>query len=113
MLILESARHMRDHWDVYQKGADKLTKETRVFFQKVPENVMKQYQDVSTSIVNTAQDFLYGLLGDFVNNVSSLLLGLLLTLLYTLFWLCCPVPMDSSIDVMFKTPLRRNTSTGT
>lgn len=102
MLILESARRMRNHWDVYQKGAEKLTRETRVFFQKVPENILKQYADVSTNMVNTAQDFLYGLLGDFVNNVSSLILGGLLTLLYTLFWLCCPVPMDSSIDIMFR-----------
>jgi len=102
MLILESARHMRDHWDVYQKGAEKLTRETRVFFQKVPESFVKQYQDASADMVKTAQDFLYGLLGEFVNNVSSVLLGFLLTLLYTLFWLCCPVPMPSSIDVMFR-----------
>jgi len=53
-------------------------------------------------MVKTAQDVLYGLLGDFVNNVSSLLLGGLLTLLYTLFWLCSPVPMNSSIDIMFR-----------
>lgn len=29
-----------------------------------------------------------------MNNVSSLILGVLLTMLYTLFWLCSPVPMD-------------------
>ena len=94
MLLLESA--------VYQRGAEKLTRETRDFFQKVPESMLRQYQDVSADMVKTAQDFLYALLGEFVNNVSSLLLGGLLTLLYTLIWLCCPVPMDSSIDVMFR-----------
>jgi len=102
MLIQKSARNMRENWDVYQKGAEKLTREIKGFFQKVPESYLKQYQDVSTNMVNTAQDFLYGLLGDFVNNVSSLLLGGSLTLLYTLFMLCCPVPMDSSIDDMFR-----------
>mmetsp|Transcript_78863 Transcript_78863/g.221079 ORF Transcript_78863/g.221079 Transcript_78863/m.221079 type:complete len:499 (+) Transcript_78863:527-2023(+) len=102
LLILESARHMRDNWDIYKKGAEKLTRDTQVLFQKVPESFVRQYQDVSANMVKTAQDILYGLLGDFVNNVSSLLFGVLLTLLYTLFWLCSPVPMDSSIDVMFR-----------
>jgi len=41
-------------------------------------------------------------LSDVVNNVSSLLLGFMLTLLYTLFWLCSPVPMSSNIDGMFR-----------
>merc|ERR1712242_481262 len=101
-LILESARHMRDHWDVYQKGAQKLTDDIKVLFQRIPQSMVRQYQDASADMVKTAQDILYGLLGDFVNNVSSLLLGMLLTLLYTLFWLCSPVPMDSSIDIMFR-----------
>merc|ERR1712151_372028 len=57
---------------------------------------------ITTEVMTTAQDFIYGLLGNFVNNVSSLLLGFLLTLLYTLFWLCSPVPMNSTIDVMFR-----------
>lgn len=64
--------------------------------------MVRQYQDASADMIKTAEDVLYGLLGDFVNNVSSLLLGMLLTLLYTLFWLCSPVPMDSSIDIMFR-----------
>lgn len=102
LLILESARHMRDHWDIYQKGAEQLTQETKVLFQKVPANLVKQYMQVSADMVKTAQDVLYGLLGDFVNHVSSLLFGVMLTMLYTLFWLCSPVPMDSTIDVMFR-----------
>ncbi|CAK0843489.1 unnamed protein product [Prorocentrum cordatum] len=159
-MILESARHMRDHWEVYQKGAERLARDLKVLFLKVPDSILKQTQDISTDMVKTAQDVLYGLLGDFVNNVSSLLLGGLLipgrlaahslaaprfrlpsgagggeaaecragggaadeeaggsptrnahgpatsgrprTLLYTLFWLCSPVPMNSSIDIMFR-----------
>merc|ERR1719359_835707 len=61
-----------------------------------------RYEDVTRDVLKTAQDFLYGLLGDVLNNVSSLFLGGLLTLLYTLFWLCSPVPMDASIDIMFR-----------
>lgn len=102
LLVLQSARRMRDHWDVYTKGAEKLTRETRELFQRVPDNLLKQYQDMSADLVKTAQDFLYALLGNFVNNVSSLLLRGMLTLLYTLFWLCSPVPMNNSIDVMFR-----------
>jgi len=105
-LVLESARQMRNHWDVYQKGAQKLTTEAVSFlgymFQKVPESMRLRYEDVTADVLKAAQDFLYGLLGDFLNNVSSLLLGGLLTLLYTLFWLCSPVPMHSSIDIMFR-----------
>jgi len=102
LLIVQSARRMQEHWDVYQKGAENLTNQTNLLFQAVPDNFLKQYQDLSDNMVKTAQDFLYALLGNFVNNVSSLLLGGLLTLLYTLFWLCSPVPMSSSIDVMFR-----------
>jgi len=61
-----------------------------------------QYMQVSADMVKTAQDVVYGLLGDFVNHVSSLLFGVMLTMLYTLFWLCSPVPMDSTIDIMFR-----------
>ncbi|CAE8683606.1 unnamed protein product, partial [Polarella glacialis] len=101
-MIMESARHMRDHWDVYTKGAQMLTNETNMLFKQVPDSMKKQYQEMSVDIVKAAQDFLYALLGDFVNNVSSLLFGVLLTMLYTLFWLISPVPMDSSIDIMFR-----------
>mmetsp|Transcript_33310 Transcript_33310/g.72016 ORF Transcript_33310/g.72016 Transcript_33310/m.72016 type:complete len:384 (+) Transcript_33310:204-1355(+) len=102
MLILESARHMRDHWDVYQKGAERLTRDTKGLFAKVPANLVTQYTQVSADMVKTAQDVVYGLLGDFVNHVSSLLFGVMLTMLYTLFWLCSPVPMDTNIDIMFR-----------
>merc|ERR1719433_587699 len=102
LVIVQSAQRMREHWDVYQKGAENLTNQTNLLFQAVPDNLLKQYQDLSYNMVKTAQDFLYTLLGNFVNNVSSLLLGGMLTLLYTLFWLCAPVPMSSSIDGMFR-----------
>merc|ERR1712187_788385 len=56
----------------------------------------------TADVMKTAQDFVYGILGDFVNNVSSLLLGGLMTMLYTLFWLCSPVPVSASVDIMFR-----------
>ncbi|CAE7307646.1 HCN2, partial [Symbiodinium necroappetens] len=99
---MESARHMQEHWDVYQKGADQLTRDLLSLFSKVPESFKKQYQEVSADTLKSAQDLFYSLLGNIVNNVSSLILGVLLTMLYTLFWLCSPVPMDSSVDVMFR-----------
>lgn len=102
LLIMESARHMQEHWDVYQKGADQLTRDLLSLFSKVPESFKKQYQEVSADTLKSAQDLFYSLLGNIVNNVSSLILGVLLTMLYTLFWLCSPVPMDSSVDVMFR-----------
>eukprot|EP00927_Polykrikos_kofoidii_P045027 TRINITY_DN38894_c0_g1_i1.p1 TRINITY_DN38894_c0_g1~~TRINITY_DN38894_c0_g1_i1.p1 ORF type:complete len:523 (-),score=85.53 TRINITY_DN38894_c0_g1_i1:106-1674(-) len=105
-LILESARGMRSHWDVYQKGAQKLTNDA-VFvldklFKKVPARIRRRYEDVTSDVMTSAQDFLYALVGKLVNSVTSFLLSGLLTLLYTLFWLCSPVPMDSSIDIMFR-----------
>eukprot|EP00927_Polykrikos_kofoidii_P048812 TRINITY_DN43009_c0_g1_i1.p1 TRINITY_DN43009_c0_g1~~TRINITY_DN43009_c0_g1_i1.p1 ORF type:complete len:508 (+),score=69.70 TRINITY_DN43009_c0_g1_i1:113-1636(+) len=105
-MILESARRMRSHWDVYQRGAQKLTNDS-VFilgklFQKVPERIRARYEVITNDVMTSAQDFLYAILGSIVNNVTSLLLGGLLTLLYTLFWLCSPLPIDSSIDVMFR-----------
>lgn len=102
LMITESFRRMHDHWDVYEKGAQELTKDTVLLFNKVPDSVKKQYQGVTADMVKSFQDVVYGLLGDLVNNISSLILGVLLTMLYTLFWLCSPVPMDSSIDVMFR-----------
>lgn len=102
LLIMESARHMQNHWDVYQKGADQLTKDLLSLFSKVPESFKKQYQEASADMVKSTQDLFYSLLGNIVNKVSSLIFGVLLTMLYTLFWLCSPVPMDSSVDVMFR-----------
>mmetsp|Transcript_62687 Transcript_62687/g.118617 ORF Transcript_62687/g.118617 Transcript_62687/m.118617 type:complete len:275 (+) Transcript_62687:836-1660(+) len=97
---------MRTHWDVYQKGVQRLTSDAvgafGWLFQKMPESMRTRYEDVTADVLKTAQDYLYSLLSNFVNNVSSLLLGIILTLLYTLFWLCSPVPMDSSIDIMFR-----------
>lgn len=105
-LILESARTMKRSWHVYQQGAANLTNEVvRVLgymFQKMPEGIKTQYENVTEDVMKTAQDLLYGLLGELVNNVSSLLLGWLLTLLYTLFWLCSPVPINASVDTMFR-----------
>mmetsp|Transcript_8006 Transcript_8006/g.17854 ORF Transcript_8006/g.17854 Transcript_8006/m.17854 type:complete len:505 (-) Transcript_8006:72-1586(-) len=105
-LMLESARRMKNHWDVYRTGAHNLGDEAvsllGYLFQKVPESVKRRYEDVTGDVLKTAQDMLYGLVGDLVNNISSLLFGGLLTLLYTLFWLCSPVPMDNSVDVMFR-----------
>lgn len=105
-LILESARTMKKSWHVYQQGAANLTSEVvRVLgymFQKMPDGIKTQYENVTADIMKTAQDLLYGLLGELVNNVSSLILGWLLTLLYTLFWLCSPVPINASVDTMFR-----------
>eukprot|EP00438_Fugacium_kawagutii_P007079 Skav214270 [mRNA] locus=scaffold642:91254:96870:+ [translate_table: standard] len=63
LLIMESARHMQDHWDVYQKGADQLTKDLLSLFSKVPDSFKKQYQDASAEMVKSAQDVFYSLLG--------------------------------------------------
>lgn len=97
---------MRNHWDVYEKGAQNLTNETlRILgfmFNKMPDNFKKRYESLTADVMKTAQDFVYGVLGDFVNNVSSLLLGGLMTMLYTLFWLCSPVPIHASVDIMFR-----------
>jgi len=105
-LVMESARTVRSHWDVYQKGAQLLTGHTVTMlgyiFQHMPEHFKARYQDVTTEVVTAAQDFLYTFLGGFINNVSSLLFGGLLTLLYALFWLCSPVPLDASVDNMFR-----------
>mmetsp|Transcript_31416 Transcript_31416/g.83619 ORF Transcript_31416/g.83619 Transcript_31416/m.83619 type:complete len:479 (-) Transcript_31416:131-1567(-) len=105
-LILESARRMRTHWDVYQKGAQNISSQAvnllGYVFQWLPESFKQRYEDVTADVLKTAQDLLYALLGDVVNNISSMLLGGMLTLLYTLFWLCSPMPMDSAIDVMFR-----------
>lgn len=105
-LILESARHMRNHWDVYQKGVQNLTSEAiRILgylFQKLPESMRARYEAVTADVLKTTQDYMYSLLSNFVNNVSSLLFMGLLTILYTLFWLCSPVPVNTSIDVMFR-----------
>merc|ERR1719456_1548369 len=57
---------------------------------------------ISQNVTAAYSDFVYRLLGDFVNNVSSLLLGGIMTMLYTLFWLCSPVPIHSSVDAMFR-----------
>merc|ERR1719336_2577820 len=35
-LILESARRMRDHWEVYQKGAERLTDDIKAIFKRIP-----------------------------------------------------------------------------
>lgn len=105
-LILESARRVRSHWDVYQRGARNLAADVvRVLgymFHQVPDSIKLRYEAVTVDVMKTAQDLIYGLLGEFVNNVSSILLGGLLTLLYTLLWLCSPVPMGSSVHIMFR-----------
>ncbi|CAD7926860.1 unnamed protein product [Amoebophrya sp. A25] len=45
------------------------------------------YDAAAHELLTTVQDLLYTLLGTLLNNVSSLLLGLGMTTLYTLFWL--------------------------
>lgn len=106
LLILESARHMQEHWDVYTKGGKNLATEiagTLSYLSlKVPESMKLRYEDVTADILKTVQDMLYGLVGDLVNNISSLFVGILLTLLYTLFWLCSPMPLSASVDGMFR-----------
>eukprot|EP00928_Gymnodinium_smaydae_P021446 TRINITY_DN18366_c0_g1_i1.p1 TRINITY_DN18366_c0_g1~~TRINITY_DN18366_c0_g1_i1.p1 ORF type:complete len:543 (-),score=58.55 TRINITY_DN18366_c0_g1_i1:272-1657(-) len=105
-LVLESARHMKNHFEIYQKGAQNLADNAvhglGYMFQRLPEKMRTRYETVTTEVMTAAQDYLYSFLGSFLNNMSSLLIGLMLTLLYTVFWLCSPVPISSSIDMMFR-----------
>merc|ERR1719193_128011 len=88
--ILESAKHMRTNWDVYQVGTQRFTKQVFVafeqVFQHVPSSVKTKYDEVTNTFLRTIEDWFYGLLGEVVNNVSSLIFGMVLTMLYTLFW---------------------------
>jgi len=50
--ILESAKHMRTNWDVYQVGTQRFTKQVFVafeqVFQHVPSSVKTKYDEVSS-----------------------------------------------------------------
>ena len=35
---------MQDHWDVYEKGAEMVSRDLLALFSKVPESLKKQYQ---------------------------------------------------------------------
>ena len=63
-LLSESTRHGRGHWDTYLREAGKLRREARVFFQKVPENVLRQFLDVSADVVEADQGAPCALWGD-------------------------------------------------
>eukprot|EP00397_Hematodinium_sp_SG-2012_P038303 GEMP01041650.1.p1 GENE.GEMP01041650.1~~GEMP01041650.1.p1 ORF type:complete len:349 (-),score=72.31 GEMP01041650.1:476-1522(-) len=106
--ILESAKHMRHNWGVYERGVTRFVKNSFLpfeqisVFQRVPEGFKTKYDEVTNTFLRSVQEWFYGLLGEFVNNVSSLIFGMMITMLYMLFWLCSPVPIHSAIYSTFR-----------
>eukprot|EP00392_Amoebophrya_sp_AT5.2_P001613 g1615.t1 len=104
--VVQSARRMRDHWAVYETGADNLRKAVSDLQKNVLHSFAQQqsapegenqndatqllsanYDAMAHEFLSNLQDLVYSLLGSVLNNVGSLMFSSSMTVLYALFWL--------------------------
>ena len=71
---------------------------TKVFVWLPPHIV----DEISASALTRAESLLQWLLGEFVSHAGSAMVGLLMMALYVMFWLCAPMPVHTSTELLFR-----------
>jgi len=99
VLVYQSAEHMKNDWQYYVDGADKINLQIAEWKELVPQELLSQIVNKGLSSV---EEVLSVLLGTVVDVVSELLFGFVMTLLYVLFWLCAPIQISAKVSGVFK-----------
>mmetsp|Transcript_129466 Transcript_129466/g.295441 ORF Transcript_129466/g.295441 Transcript_129466/m.295441 type:complete len:448 (+) Transcript_129466:33-1376(+) len=104
VLVVNSARNMQTHWEVYQAGAVRLAQDINEFSEALFKmlHIKVTMQDLAASVLGDVEKALYSSIADILNNVSHTITQTMIILLYVLFWLCAPVPVSTRVDTVFR-----------
>jgi len=103
VMIYESVAHMKDSWQDYVEGAQRITNDTQAVISLISEQAFpNMMHDMTEKVVGSLGDIVSLLVSATVGNLSSTLVELLMIFLYMIFWLCHPVYIQESVAVLFK-----------
>mmetsp|Transcript_101404 Transcript_101404/g.262562 ORF Transcript_101404/g.262562 Transcript_101404/m.262562 type:complete len:449 (+) Transcript_101404:40-1386(+) len=99
LMIYQSAAHMESVMPHYREGAERLLDRLSDLKDQLPKKVADQ---VATKCLASIEEFLKFLLSTIFEHVTSMLVEMLMTLLYMVFWLCQPVFIGETVTALFK-----------
>jgi len=98
-LIIASAQHMQADWDNYSKGAENLVDRFDDMRHDLPKEFSKKLAEKTLAHM---QGLLKVLAGAFYSDMSEMMVEVLMTLLYIVFWLAEPIFIGETCTRLFK-----------
>mmetsp|Transcript_62521 Transcript_62521/g.136697 ORF Transcript_62521/g.136697 Transcript_62521/m.136697 type:complete len:458 (-) Transcript_62521:126-1499(-) len=99
LLIYKSANHMLQVWPYYEQGAQKLLDRVKVLQSHLPQEMADW---AAKKVLAELQELLSFLAGSLFDHLSTMMIEVLMTLLYMVFWLCNPVFVGETVTGLFK-----------
>lgn len=98
-LIIASAQHMQADWDHYVEGANSLVDRFNNMRHDLPKEFSKRLAQQTLVYI---KDILQVLAGAFYSDMSEMMVQVLMTLLYMVFWLAEPIFIGETCTRLFK-----------
>jgi len=103
MMIYVSAMHMQEGWSHYQDGLKRMSGICKHIIQKyskgMPPSVV---DDISKKALVGLEDVLSHGLGTILEGVTHSMVGIMMMLLYMVFWLCQPMYIGKGTTSVFR-----------
>lgn len=97
--IYESALHMKENWNHYQEGGNRLKADIDKLMHGIPDEVMDKAVE---KVQNNLSEFLTLVVSGSIETIGSILAEVVMMLLYMMFWLCNPMYIGTKVTRLFK-----------
>lgn len=103
MFVLDGATRLKDDFDIYERGAHATVAKVKALsarlFGGLPPAVVDQISDQALA---NAKAIVSDLAGELFAHAGKLLVEFLMLGLYSMFWLCTPMPLNSKTECIFR-----------
>lgn len=102
-MIYASAVHMQTSWHHYEEGGQRMAEILKHYVTFVSKHVPDDVIDkMMAKAFNGAEEVLSSMVSDVVENVSAMMVQMLMLLLYMVFWLCAPMHVGKTLTTLFR-----------
>eukprot|EP00929_Paragymnodinium_shiwhaense_P082638 TRINITY_DN4365_c0_g1_i1.p1 TRINITY_DN4365_c0_g1~~TRINITY_DN4365_c0_g1_i1.p1 ORF type:complete len:512 (+),score=76.09 TRINITY_DN4365_c0_g1_i1:163-1698(+) len=103
LMVLDAAYKIKDNFPIYETGAQNAIEEMNELCEQVFGTVPPQIVDLLwDNVIDGAKSMVSNTLSGLLSHMGKFLFEFLMLLLYVMFWLCTPMPMNTVTSTIFR-----------
>jgi len=103
MMVFDACLRVRASFGVYEKGVDNAMEAAQSLLDHITGRVPRHvYEPMCAHVLSGVKGIVSDLITCFLSHTGKIMIELVMLVLYVLFWLCAPMPLDTGAGKIFR-----------